>query len=384
MKLKLIKLICILYIYNFIFANTNSLFFSFTQQIGELTALIPPTVSTNNLPNEVVVSPDGLNVYVSGFGNNGTVSQFSRDKRTGFLTPLYPSTVDSVSGLGGIAISSDGKNVYVTNQGDDLFSEGTLTQFSRNEETGQLTKMGDAILVGNQPCSIILTSDGENAYIINFGSNTISQFSRNNTTGLLTPLDPVTVKTEYAPRIIAISPDDKNVYVANYISGSLSQYNRSKTTGQLVKVTNAPIRETSTGIAISRDGLDVYVINTNDTVYHLKRNQNTGELTTIGKYPTLTNSNEIIISPDGLNVYIDSSDYSNNIANISQYNRNIMTGELTPLTKNIIPVGSATIGGTTISPDGLNVYLINYNSNTVSQFSRNLVANYQWVELISI
>ena len=376
MKLKLIKLICILYIYNSIFANTDSLFFSSILQIGELTALIPPTISTNNLPNEVTVSPDGLNVYVSSLGNNGVVSQFSRDIKTGLLSPLNPSTVDSVSGQGGMAISSDGKNVYVTNQGDDLFSEGTLTQFSRNEQTGQLTKIGEPILVGNQPVSIILTSDSENAYIINFGSNTISQFSRNNTTGLLTPLDPVTVQTEYAPGKIIISPDDKNVYVANYISGSLSQYNRSKTTGQLVKVTNAPIEGNSTGIAISGDGLDVYVINTSDTLYHLKRNQNTGELTTIGKYQTLSNSGGIIISPDSLNVYIVSLDYSNNIANISQYNRNIMTGDLTPLIKNIIPVGSAEIGGTTISPDGRNVYLSNYDGDTVLQFSRNLVANY--------
>src|SRR4051794_12078558 len=102
-----------------------------------------------------VVSPDGKNVYVTGFQSD-SVASFSRDQSTGALTPLPGAAAcmkDRTSTAGaqcgstaigikvaiGLAISPDGKSVYVAGVGSDA-----VAAFSRNPDTGALTQLPGA------------------------------------------------------------------------------------------------------------------------------------------------------------------------------------------------------------------------------------------------
>lgn len=88
-------------------------------------------------PYDLAISPDGYNVYVSGYADNG-ISNFRRDPVTGLLN-WYGSIYNggSVSGLAhpyGIVVSPDNKHVYVAGEGSSA-----LVMLNRNTETGLFT-----------------------------------------------------------------------------------------------------------------------------------------------------------------------------------------------------------------------------------------------------
>ncbi|MDE2343178.1 MAG: hypothetical protein KGL63_07270, partial [Betaproteobacteria bacterium] len=64
-------------------------------------------------PSSVVVTPDGQNVYVSNY-TDGTVSQYSRNAGTGALTALTPATYNygSLNHINALAMPSDGLTLY--------------------------------------------------------------------------------------------------------------------------------------------------------------------------------------------------------------------------------------------------------------------------------
>jgi DNA-binding beta-propeller fold protein YncE len=72
------------------------------------------------------------------------------------------------------------------------------------------------------------------------------------------------------------------------------------------------------------------------------------------------------VSPDGTSVYV--VNYLSN--NISMYSRDISTGALTALATPTISTGSRPVD-IVVSPDGTSVYVTNYSSDTISMYSRN-------------
>ena len=87
---------------------------------------------------EVIISPDGKHVYVSGM-DDSAIAVFNRDAITGFLTfsEKIANGVNGISGLHivfGIAISPDGKNLYAASH-----LENKLVAFSRDAITGSST-----------------------------------------------------------------------------------------------------------------------------------------------------------------------------------------------------------------------------------------------------
>ena len=95
-------------------------------------------------PRTVVLSPDGLFLYVTTGGSSSTVQWWSVNQATG--EPTYVNKVaDSSSAQSGgkirdpngIVISHDGKNVYVSS-----YSDKYMTSFARDSGTGALTYLG--------------------------------------------------------------------------------------------------------------------------------------------------------------------------------------------------------------------------------------------------
>src|ERR1019366_9854866 len=99
----------------------------------------------------------------------------------------------------------------------DNTSPGTVSQFSRNAETGKLAPLSPAtVSAGEYTEGVVVSPDGNNVYATNEISSNISEYSRNAETGALAAQSPATIATEAFPEGIAISPDGKSVYATNH------------------------------------------------------------------------------------------------------------------------------------------------------------------------
>jgi 6-phosphogluconolactonase (cycloisomerase 2 family) len=229
--------------------------------VDALSSDVPPCAHTGRAlgaAHNVVVSPDGLNVYVSSDGFD-SIAVFDRDTTTGELTQKAGSAGCVVNGPSAdvagcdntgrgmsfardLAVSSDGASVYVLG----LISD-SVAIFDRDPLTGALTqKAGAAGCIVNEPSTDIAQCD-------------------NNGRALDAPLG------------ITVSPTDNTVYVAAALSSALVVLDRDASTGALTQkagpagcVVNGPSTDVATcdntgraldgvqAVAVSPDGASVY------------------------------------------------------------------------------------------------------------------------------
>lgn len=194
-------------------------------------------------PQQIVLSPDGKNAYVTGAqytiiptsltngGKNGalvgtTLAQLSRDPSTGKLTSLSGATcfagydeacgtangpgsnvtqVPALTGAEALAVSPDGLSVYATAENDGVNS--AVVEFSRDAGTGELTPLSTPDLclshgsapgagspydcnssqpaglsdsVGPLPGGVLVAPDCQSALVMSDG---LAEFSRNSPGG---------------------------------------------------------------------------------------------------------------------------------------------------------------------------------------------------------
>ena len=144
--------------------------------------------------------------------------------------------VTAVASPAAIAISPDGASAYVITQG----AGNAIAEFSRNSETGLLTKIGcitneatssECATTGakglNLPYGLTVSPEGENVYVTGFGEEAVAEFKRDTGSGVLTQLaspnecigdagsgcgtTAIGLKEDIG---VVASPDGKNVYVA--------------------------------------------------------------------------------------------------------------------------------------------------------------------------
>lgn len=191
-----------------------------------------PTVNHLEGGRGIAISPDGQNVYLTGFTNDRLVVA-SRDLNTGLLT-FEESWVDGqligagpvflmLNGLDApfkLAVSPDGAQVYVASQLDDGVSifrrdpskNGKLSYggIYRNG-SGDITGMDNLI-------GLALTPNGKHLFTTADLSNAVAVFERDTTTGLLDFAQAVGRGAPPPPFLgdpidIAVSPDSRTVYV---------------------------------------------------------------------------------------------------------------------------------------------------------------------------
>jgi len=209
---------------------------------------------------QVLCSADNKHVYVLGFGDD-SVSHYERNATTGELSfkSLLKDGVNGVNGLDGprnMVLSGDGEFAFVAGGEGD-----SISWFDRNTSTGTLSYLG--ILedgVGgvdglNGPHNIGLSNDSRHAYVTGWNDNAVSWYEVNSTSGALTFLGSLKDGVNGLDGLssaydVALSPNDQHVYLTSAGDDSVSWYDRDTITGDLTFV--GILKDQASGV----DGLD--------------------------------------------------------------------------------------------------------------------------------
>jgi YVTN family beta-propeller protein len=235
----------------------------------------------------VVYAPDGKRAYASAGGNNKVRTyQVAAD---GSLTETAAIALPAGSYPGGLATSADGKRLYVANDlGESLAIVDTATG-----------TVASTTPVGHNPYTVALSKDGTRAYVSNWGGNTVS--AANAVTGA--SLGQVTVGTH--PSALAVNPVSGELYVANSDGDSISVVDTASgavtKTIDLAPYPNAPVGTSPDALAVAPNGKTLYVANAGDNdvaVVDLDAGTVAG-LIPVGWYPT-----GLAVSKDGSQLYV--------------------------------------------------------------------------------
>ncbi len=320
----------------------NLSLFSIHPVTGQLEPLAVPTVTVENDPYDLLVSPDGENLYV-GNSQSNTVSQFALNPYTGALTALTPATVAQGPTPYAMAMTFDSRFLYCPN--GDSSGPGTIHQYSVGA-LGALTPLSPATAnTSDNPWFLAVHPNSNflyaSIYDVSLGNDTIEMYFIDPISGTLSLLTPSTVATEDRPWHLNIDPTGSHAYVNNEGSGSVSGYSINSTSGQLTPLSGSPytVGASPVGLTIDPQGRFVYVANaTDNTVSMFTRNPSTGELTPIG-----AGSIAVPDAPYGLEVehegrflYVASSAANT----IHQFAINQSTGALTALTPATVTAGT--------------------------------------------
>jgi DNA-binding beta-propeller fold protein YncE len=399
----------------------------------------------------VAVSPNGLSVYVAAPGADA-VAVFARSLSTGQLTQLSGTEgCVSDSGSGGDCVNgralSDVFDVVVSPDGANVYTAATIggiAIFDRDRVTGELTqKAGTAGCIngsGSDSCtagtqignawSLAVSPDGRNLYSVS--SLGIAVFDRDLASGALTQkagaaacISETQIGCTVAVALlgaggVALSPDGRDVYVAAGTSDAVAAFDRDLATGVLTQKAGiaACVSETGTGgacrdgvaldgasdVAVSGDGLTLYVAaQTSDAVVVLGRSRATGELTLkLGSANCVSETGtggacadgvaldgvrSVAVSPDLRSVYA-AAGTTGAIAVFDRFAAPGVTGGV--LTQKPGRAGcvsfdetggaclaffpTVTAWGLAVSPDARNVYVTSFGNSIVSVLTRFVLA----------
>lgn len=234
--------------------------------------------------SDLLVSPDGANVYVSQYYSPYGITSYRRDATTGALTQL-PGTDGCISQNGAsiddgpdtcangrdmyageghaLAISPDGAYVYGSS------SKGGITVFHRDAATGALTQLpgvtgcytadGSSDDDGAGTCTttpalqdgyvyaLTMSADGRflySPYAYASGAEKILTFARDAATGAISPVAGGCLSRVAAPgctvarqvgygQHLSITPDGRHAYAAQYSADGVAVLDRDPATGLL-------------------------------------------------------------------------------------------------------------------------------------------------------
>lgn len=364
---------------------------------------VTPTHNSLTRPGDMAISPNGASVYVTARDGN-SVTTFARDTSTGDLTYQgcianaalngcdAATNTNALVGARGIVVSPDGLWVYV------MGLNGIITTFSRNASSGALSwttcvasssSSGSGCPVAPLPSfrgghTLAMSPDGLSLYASGTTSQAITTFSRDTATGALTWVacianSSATDGCTQAPHAslpsndivpMDVTSDGTNLYVGSY--SAVTIFRRNTSSGALTfsdclvgtasfGCTLNPVATLAgiEGLDSSPDGLNVYVSGEgSDDVSTFTRDPNTGLLTyvscfrqttglgcTVPSPAALADPSMLTVSDDGRSVYV---------AGFSSVSLNVFsrTRAPAPTVSSITPSSGPTSGGTEVTISG--------------------------------
>jgi YVTN family beta-propeller protein len=205
----------------------------------ETTYSVEQTIAVGSSPLTAVITPNGLEVYVSNYGSN-TVSVIST--KTDTVVAIVPVGF----GPDALAVSPDGSFVYVGQHGGDVSVINTAT------------KVVSTISAGTPVRDLALTPDGSKLYLamefsglkkVDTSTNSVAQ-----------------VSSITCPEGVAVTPDGKYLYV-NYQCFGPGGSSGHDAIGKFDVASDALIKEivglpnVGSKITVSRDGKRVWASN---------------------------------------------------------------------------------------------------------------------------
>lgn len=208
-------------------------------------------------PYTVTINAAGTKAYITNsFSTTITVIDIATNTVTAVITGF--------DGPSGMVITPDGNFAYVNNYGAGGMSGMGNTVNVVNLNTNMI--VGPAIVVGLAPASLAITPDGAFVYVINYvdgnvGTGTISIIRTSDNT-VVAP----TITGFSGPFAITITSDGNYAYVTNFGSNNFTPYG---TTVSVVDLNSNVITDTidlgiqPSGIALSPDDRFAYATNYN-------------------------------------------------------------------------------------------------------------------------
>ena len=322
-------------------------------------------------PTAIALSADGKNVYVTSAGSDA-LTVFARNPRTGALRQLPGASGCLSQRPGGgclvgrglneptsVAVSPDGRHVYVAGRRFpsgiailERASDGSLTQPSG--ASGCISHRGGsgcAVARGiSAPEEVAVTPDSRQVLVAGMRSNAVAVLSQG-PAGLSQAPDETGCIASRAgegcargralagPVDLAVTANGRGVYVASSIGDAVATLRRDPSTGVLTQSQNRAgcISQKGGGgrcavgrgldevwgVAVTRDGRNVYAVSAKVNMLSAMTRRSTGTLAQLpGRYGCfirgggfgcpegrgLTVAVAVAVSRDGRNVYVASED----------------------------------------------------------------------------
>jgi DNA-binding beta-propeller fold protein YncE len=304
-------------------------------------------------------------LYASNF-SDGTVSAFQRNTNTGALSFIAKQSAGAANGPAGLAVTPQNDLAFVANAADGNVYEYTIVQSGGTP--GNLSNFGK-IASGNSPQMVAIDSTGNFVYVTNAGSKSVSEYSINSQSGALALIGTVTGFLG-KPFGITAHPSAGFIYVSDNTAGLLYTFSIASN-GVLTQVGSAlNSNGTSPGqpglMAIALDSTQGYLF-VDDTVFGVVSVfliQSNGGLTYGNTFGTSQSSSTLGIGAvnnggnSGIN-YVFTANTNGNF--VQPYQRSGVT-----LTQQSAVADSTGPSGLVIDPAGLFAYTGNSGSGTIA------------------
>jgi YVTN family beta-propeller protein len=197
----------------------------------------------------VAWTPDGRRLFASAGDNNLIRAYETRDGRLTEASPISLAPRGAPVYPAGLAISPDGKTLLVV---ENLAHRVQAVDLASGQP-------GAIVQTGSLPLAVAIASDGEKAYVSNWGERTVTVLRVPG----LAPAGTVTVGLH--PGALVVDPVRPRLYVANTDDDSVSVVDtandRVVATLSLAPYPGAPEGSVPDGLAVSPDGRWLFVAN---------------------------------------------------------------------------------------------------------------------------
>jgi len=227
-------------------ANTgaNISAFSINASTGALTAVGSPFL-IGIAPLNMKLSPSGNVLYITGAGSSGGVIEAFSVSAGAFMNVVPGSPFPTGTNPYGLAMTPNGSFLYTANNGDNSISEfsvaanGSLTQISGSP-------VGETY---SAPLALLVDNSGKYLYVANEGSSNLGAYTIGSD-GTLTILTNSPFTTGAQPAVITADQNGKYLFVGNQSGAAIEVFSLDTSSGTLTEVSNYPIGNTPTSIAV--------------------------------------------------------------------------------------------------------------------------------------